>query len=215
MMNPLLKLQGFVQDSLYYLRMKDRSFTRQWLSGVLRTSVYHRIEYLIYAYSLQDPLPTFEARLPVTFRVAGPEDLPYLQNIVSPSEFAHFGKRLAHGRICTLALYRGKITAYVWLTDKVKYEIDNLELRLESGDAYIDDAYTLPAYRRQGIQTAMVLQQLRYLQEHGFKRAVAIVAVDNIPSQQVCERLGFKRAGQLSFRRIFLKRDYRLYNALF
>ena len=209
MMNTLPKLWGFIQDLVYSLRNNDRDVTRQWLAGGLRTLVYHRIEYRVYTRSLEDPFPTFEARLPVTYHVAGPEDLPCLRGIVSPSEFAHFSKRLAHGRICILATYQRNITAYIWSTNKVEFEVDNLELPLELGDAYLDDAYTLPAHRRQGIQMALVLQLFRYLQERGFKRVVGIIAVDNIPSQKAADRLGFKQIGGLSFRRIFLKRDYR------
>ena len=86
--------------------------------------------------------------------------------------------------------------------------MDNLQLRLEPKEAYIDDVYTFPSYRRRGIQAALQTQQLQNLREHGFERAVAIVALDNIPSQWLFRKMGYTEAERLSFRRILLKRYY-------
>ena len=53
------------------------------------------------------------------------------------------------------------------------------------------------------------------MQERGFKRAVAIVAVDNIPSLKFVTKIGYREADRLSFRRILFKRDYRYHNGKF
>lgn len=215
MRNSIAKARGVIQDLVYHIRHRNIGAIGQWLFETLRTFFHHRIEYIIFTRSLEDPLPSFEARLPLTYHVAEPDDLSYLRGIVLPSQLEYFSKRLAHGRICILALYQDNVTAYGWLAGKVDFERDNLELRLEPGDAYIDDLYTLPAYRRQGIQTGLHLQQLQYLQERGLKRAVSIVAVDNIPSRKMFEKIGWQEIAHLSFRRIFLKRDYRYDNDQF
>jgi hypothetical protein len=52
------------------------------------------------------------------------------------------------------------------------------------------------------------VEQLRYLQAQGFKRSLAIVAMDNTPSLKMFENLGYEVKGWLSFRRILLKRYY-------
>jgi ribosomal protein S18 acetylase RimI-like enzyme len=215
MRNTITKLWGVIQNLAYHLRHRNFDALGQWLSETLRTCLCHRIEYIVFTRSLEGPLPSFEARLPITYRVAEPDDLSYLRDVILPSELEYFSKRLAHGRICILALYQENLIAYAWASDEVNLEIDNLELRLEPGDVYLDDFYTLPAYRRQGVYSALHLQELRYVQERGFKRAVAIVAVDNIPPQKLMKKIGYQEADRLSFRRILFKRDYHYHNGQF
>jgi len=200
---------------VYYLRHENLDATGRWLSETLRTFLYHHIEYIVFTRSLEEPLPSLEARVPITYRVAEPDDLSYLRDVVLPSQFEYMSKRLAHGRVCTLALYQDNLTAYGWVTDKVTFEIDNLQLRLGPGDAYVDDIYTLPAYRRQGIGGALHLERLQYLKERGFKRAVLIVRMDNVPALRIDKKLSYQEADRLTFRRILLKRDYRYHNGKF
>ena len=155
MRNATTRLREGIQDLVYCLRHKKLG---RWLSERLRTFLSCRIEYFVLTRSLEEPLPSLEARVPITYRVAEPDDLSYLRDAVLPSELAYFRKRLAHGRVCILALYQDNLAAYIWASDEVNFEIDNLELRLEPGDVYWDDAVTLPAYRCQGVYSALHLQ---------------------------------------------------------
>jgi len=215
MKNTITKLRGFTATLALYVRKKNFRALGRLLSQTLRSCLYRHIEYTVLARSLDVPLPVAESHLPVTFHFAEPDDLTHLRARVSPYEFARMSKRLANGRMCTLALYQDRLIAYGWATREVKFDIDNLELQLEPGEAYIDDLYTFPAYRRQRIQIALHLQQLRYLQERGFKRSVAIVTANNTPSLKMFEKLGYRERGRLSFRRILLKRSYHYRNGRF
>lgn len=212
MRNATTRLREGIQDLVYCLRHKKLG---RCLSERLRTFLYCRIEYFVLTRSLEEPLPSLEARVPITYRVAEPDDLSCLRDAVLPSQLAYFRKRLAHGRVCILALYQDNLTAYGWVTDKVTFEIDNLQLQLGPGDAYLDDIYTLPAYRRQGIGGGLHLERLQYLKERGFKRAVLIVRMDNVPALRIGKKLGYQEADRLSFRRILFKRDYRYHNGKF
>ena len=209
------KLRGMVQDLAYCLRRRDLATTGRWLGETLRTLFYQRIEYTVFARSLEQPLPSFEACLPIVCRLATADDLSYLRDSVLPSEFERLSRRLAHGRICLLALYQDALAAYMWASEEVDLEIDNLELRLEPGDVYLDDAYTLPAYRRQGIQMGLHIRQLRSWQERRCKRTVAIVAIDNLPSQGLFNKLGYQEVDRLSFRRVLFRREYRYHDGRF
>jgi len=211
----ITRLWGTVQDLRYYLCYRGPSAAGKWLWGALRTLFHHRIEYLVLARSVDEPLPSFKARLPITCRVAEPDGLSCLQEVVLPSEFERLSRRLAHGRVCHLALHRDNLAACGWTTGEVDRRIDNLELHLGPGDAYIDDLYTLPAWRRQGIQAALHTLQLKYLQEQKVKRAVAIVAVDNIPSLGMFHKFGYREVDRLSFRRVLFWREYRYHNGRF
>ncbi len=208
MRNTIVKLCLMMQDFIYFLGNKNLAEFGRLTIGKLSTFLYCRIEYLVLTRSLEEPLPLVEARLPITYRVAEPDDLSRLEGAVLPSELAYFRERLAHGRICFLGFYQDDVAAYGWLTDEVVFEIDNLQLRLGLGDAYVDDIYTLPAYRRQGIASTGALRRLQFLKERGFKRSVSIVRLDNAPALKMNKKLGYKEADRLTFRRILLKRDY-------
>jgi GNAT superfamily N-acetyltransferase len=214
MRNGAIKLWGAVRD-LAYLMQHERREIGPWLAAFLRSFLYNRIDWIVYTRSLEGHLPSIEVRLLVTYLVAGADDFARLRELVLPSEFARLGKRLAHGRICALALYQGRVVGYLWITDEVNFEIDNLQLRLGPGDVYFDDAYTVPAYRNQGVYTALHLQGLRDMQGRGFQRAVSIVDVGNLPSRRVHEKLGYQEADRLFFRRILIMRQYRYQNGRF
>jgi ribosomal protein S18 acetylase RimI-like enzyme len=213
--NTVAKSWGLAQDLIYFIRRRDFHAAGQWMLETLVNALYCRIDYTVFVRFLEEPLPSFEPRLSITYCVAEPSHLSRLRGVVLPSRLKYLSTRLAHGRICIMAYCEDDIAAYAWATDVVSFEIDNLELRLEAGDIYIDDLYTLPACRHQGIQTALHAQQLQYLQERGYERAVSIVAVDNIPSQKIFRRFGYRKADSLSFRRILLKRHYHYHNGRF
>jgi ribosomal protein S18 acetylase RimI-like enzyme len=135
-------------------------------------------------------------------------DLARFEGLVRPSERHYFRQRLTHGRRCFLALDNNNLAAYCWATTQVEFEIDNLEISLQPGDAYLDDAYTVPAYRRLGIQSALHVYRLRYLLNIGCRRAVLIVRTTNTASQNLVGKLGYHQVDRLSFRRLLWKRSY-------
>jgi RimJ/RimL family protein N-acetyltransferase len=86
--------------------------------------------------------------------------------------------------------------------------VDNLEIRLQPGDVYFDDAFIVPTYRRQGIQTAVHPYRLAYMKSLGCQRAILVVADDNFASRQLVRKLGYEEADRLSFWRILWRRIY-------
>jgi ribosomal protein S18 acetylase RimI-like enzyme len=183
--------------------------TGRWLIGTLISVPFCRIEYTVFARSLMEPLPTAEPRMSVSMRPATQTDLARFDGLVPPSELRHFARRLAHGRYCFLALDGENLAAYCWASTQIEFDIDNLEMRLRPGDAYVDDAYTVPAYRRQRIQTAVHLFRLGYMRDLGCQRAILIVDEKNTASQRLVRKLGYQEADHLSFQRVLWKRTYR------
>ena len=209
----LLALGGELRE-----RMCQDGFrqTGRWFAQVLVSLLYSHTEYIVYALSLLEPLPVIESRLPVTLRLATEADLVRFQGLVPLWERRHFSDRLAHGRYCFLALDGENLASYCWATTRVEFGVDNLEMQLQPGDIYGDDAYTVPAYRRQKIQMAVHLYRLRYMRDMmGCQRAVLIVADDNIASQRLVCKLGYEEVDHLSFRRILWKRIYRYHQGQF
>jgi ribosomal protein S18 acetylase RimI-like enzyme len=177
----------------------------RWLVQYLATVPYERIEFIAFARSLKEPLPTAQPGIPVTMRLATEADLPLFRDIVLPSEHRHFAQRLAHGRLCFLTFPEGEpeeLAAYCWATTEIDPQVDRVILDLPPGNAYVDDAYTVPTYRRRGIQTAVHLFRLRHLQSLGCARAMLIVDVKNEASLALVHNLGYRKVGRASFRRV-------------
>ena len=182
--------------------------TSRWLAESLVSLPYCRIEYTVFARSLLEPFPVAKPRLPVTLRPAAAADLARFEGLVPPSELRHFAHRLARGRYCFLALDVDNLAAYCWATTKVDFGIDNLRMQLQPEDTYVDDAFTAPAFRRKGIQTAVHLYRLEYMRNLGCQRAILIVDAKNTASQHLVRKLGYQEVDHLSFRRILGKRSY-------
>jgi len=202
------KLAALISDLGERARGGDWRQTGGWLVGTLVSLPYRGIEYTVFARSLLGPLPRAKPRQPVTLRLAEETDLDRFRGLVLPSEWHHFRRRLAHGRHCFLALDSDRLAAYCWATSQVEFAVDNIEVPLQPGDAYVDDAFTVPAYRRQGIQTAVHLYRLTYLKDLGCQRAILIVENDNVASQRLVRKLGYREVARLSFRRVLWRRTY-------
>jgi RimJ/RimL family protein N-acetyltransferase len=198
-------LTKFRQDLQAKIRQSGLLGAGRWLIHYLASVPYEHIAFAVFSRSLEEPLPTTHPRIPVAMRLATEADLPRFREIVLSSEYQHFARRLAHGRLCFLAFLEEnpeELASYCWATTEIDPNIDKLIFDLPSGHAYVDDAYTVPAYRRQGIQTAVHLYRLRHLQTMGCKRAILIVDVRNRASQTLVHKLGYRKVGQTSFLRI-------------
>jgi ribosomal protein S18 acetylase RimI-like enzyme len=179
------------------------------LVKTLASVPYRRMAYIVFTRPLSDALPDATPKLPVTLRRATEADLVRFEGLVPAWELRYFRRRLARGRYCFLALDGERLAAYCWATTQVEFDVDNLEMQLQEGDVYLDDAYTVPAYRRQGIQTAVHMYRLAYMRDLGCQRAVLIVEEPNVASQGLVRKLGYEATGYLAFRRWLWIRDYR------
>jgi RimJ/RimL family protein N-acetyltransferase len=206
--NTWRKLKQLICDGRERAQHEGWRQAGRWLAKTVISLPYSRIEYTVFARSLLEPLPVAEPRRPVTFRLATETDLQRFRGLFSPSRLHHFKGRLAHGRYCFIALDDEHLAAYCWATTQIDFDVDNLEMSLQAGDAYVDDAYTVPTYRRQGIQTAVHLYRLQYMRRLGCQRAVLIVEDENIASQRLVRKLGYQEVDCLSFRRVLWKRTY-------
>jgi ribosomal protein S18 acetylase RimI-like enzyme len=208
MTNTARKLAGFIHNLREQVQRNGWRQGSYWLAKTLGSLPHSRIEYTVFARSLLTPLPIIEVQQPLTLRLATEADLGRFRGLISPSELRHFSRRLAHGRYCVLALAGERLAAYCWATTQVEFDVDNLRMRLQSGDVYLDDAFTMPAYRNQGIQTAVHLYRLAYMKNLGYQRAILIVADDNVASRRLISKLGYEEVDQLTFRRVLWQRTY-------
>lgn len=177
----------------------------RWFLQYLATVPYEHINFIAFARPLQDHPPVHLPPIPLTMRLATQADLPYLQALVLPSEYDHFVRRLQHGRLCVLAFLAEnprELVAYRWATTEIDPDIDAIIIDLPPDSAYIDDVYTVPAYRRQNIQAALYSFCLQHFQERGYKQFIAIIDVKNLASQALAQKRGYRPIGHAAFLRI-------------
>jgi ribosomal protein S18 acetylase RimI-like enzyme len=214
-MNTWRKLSYLISDLLKHLQDDGWREAGRWIAATLVSLPYDHIEYTVFTRSLTEPLPSIEPCIPVAQRLATEADLVRFQRLIPSWELHRFSYRLAHGRYCFLALDGENLAAYCWATTQVEFDVDNLEMQLQPGDAYLDDAFTVPAYRRQRIQISVHLYRLKYMRDLGCQRAILIVGEHNAASQQLVRKLGYQEADHLTFRRILWKRAYHYHQGKF
>ena len=65
------------------------------------------------------------------------------------------------------------------------------------GDAYLFDAFTLPAYRGRGIALTLCTRQLHYLAQAGYRRAIRATLPENRAAVAMHTRAGFRPIGMV------------------
>ncbi len=189
---------------------KGRTAALRKLLQQVRTSVTRSIDFVVLVRELRDAVPTVNAEPQIELRLASRKDLALLQKMTSPGEGRRFSRRVERGRLCFIALVEGCLAAYSWSTSEVEYPLDGYGagIKLRPGDAYVYDVFTFPSYRRQGIGTSLYLYRLRYLQQQGMKRDVALVDVKNRISLDMHRSLSYCPVGRFHFRRFLSKRYF-------
>ncbi len=83
----------------------------------------------------------------------------------------------------------------------------NLRIRLLQGEVYIWDCATVPAFRRNGLYSALLDYIIMDLHAEGLCRAWIGADMDNRPSQHGIARAGFHHVGDLVIERILAMRQ--------
>jgi GNAT superfamily N-acetyltransferase len=140
----------------------------RWLNARLG-SPYVRIDSVLYAADLDDPLPPLELALPVRLTEAAvdeAEELAAARFPEAPARAAEqareFRQRLVRGDICLLARVEGRIASYVWVTRRHWWDPDlDLVIPVAATECLGYEAYTVPVYRRRGLRQALQIAERR------------------------------------------------------
>ena len=160
---------------------------------------------MVVACSLTAPLPDLQPKLPLEICPLGQAGLRKVR-AADRSPLGSKGLRPAAGTgahriigpvsrsddwLC-LGLHRGQPVAG---TRSIRRTITH-------GDVLCVDAYTTPAFRGKGVQTALALARFRLFGDLGYQRAIAYIERRNAPSLAVWRKLGGQEIGEIEFRRI-------------
>ena len=146
----------------------------------------------IWAIDLHESRPKPQPRLPVEFSEIGLDAMDELAGVMSSTPVGDIQRRLEAGSRCYAARVNGNIASYGWVSFKEEYVGElKLRLRLLLGEAYIWDCFTLPAYRQQGLYSALLAYNLSALEADSVCRVWIGADAENIVSQRGIERAGF------------------------
>ena len=152
---------------------------------------YHRL--LVLERSLADPIPEFEPRLQVSLEVLAADAIDDCLAARPGTSRALLLERWHAGDACFAARHEGAVVATCWAaTRHARVAYVGWDVDLPEGDAYLYDAYTVPAHRGAGVARALCLHQLRHLRAAGLSRATRMTLPWNQPALRLHTGCGFR-----------------------
>ena len=160
------------------------------ISTKLLSLLYQRRQFIVIARSLLTPLPDLQPKIDLEIRPFKPADLDLIQGFDFPSDVKLCARRLKCGHRGVLALVQGHFAGYAWTYTAAQPALDHVRFDLASGDVLLLSDYTVPAFRGQGVQTALILARLRMFLHMGYQRAFTCVHKQNSPSLAAYRKVG-------------------------
>ena len=175
--------------------------------GAILTDVaklpYRHLHFVTLARSLLDPLPNPQPKVGLVLRLFEQRDLDWVRQNDRPSEANLCAQRLKQGHKGLIAFHKSRPVGYAWGSGDLHTRLERVHPPLNPGDVLFTDAYTHPAFRGLGVQTALTLARFRMFKELGYLRAISTIEVDNTASLAVWERkLNSQFIGTIDFKRI-------------
>lgn len=115
--------------------------------------------------------------------------------------------RLKEGKRCFGIKYQGQIAAFTWV-DLKEFGVSASRSQLKENEAYLFDAYTLPAFRGKGLAPLIRNYAYEQLADMGIKALYSITDFFNIPSMCFKEKLGAKAVEMRLLFSVFNKRIF-------
>lgn len=187
-MKPFHRLFELVEDWGYLTERDGLRAALPLIASELARLPYRHIRFVIVACSLLDPFPDWPPKIQLTTRPFEPADLDLVRQMDRPSEAQLCAHRLAQGDRGLLAFCNGRPAGYTWGSVDPQTRLERVHPKLCPGDVLCTDAYTCPAFRGQGIQTALTLARFRMFRDLGYGRAISYIDVHNGPSLAVWQR---------------------------
>ncbi len=178
----------------------QRAWSTLWREGIqvfaMKTLTTFCRRVVVLARWLDDPIPHRPARLPVVIAMLTEKDLAAYSSFRPDQGEKEIQARLARGDQCFAASYEGRIVHAAWVaTGRVYVPYLRRDLILQSGDIYLHDFDTLPGYRGHGLAQAGGVHVLQHYRQQGYRRDVAVVAVDNKIGLRLGRAAGYHTIG--------------------
>jgi RimJ/RimL family protein N-acetyltransferase len=109
-------------------------------------------------------------------------------------------ERLREGHLAFLGRIDGAIVHARWIfVGSVHLPYLGHRLVLGPGEGYLDEVFTVPAWRHRGVEFAAAVAMHAVLHTSGFRRILCSIASWNRPPQRVAEKLGYEIVGACGY----------------
>ena len=170
--------------------LRNEGLRRFWVK-VLGDVGYRRL--LLQERPLSRPVVDVTPDVPVQIDVLGEGSVDEYFAFRPDSTRSLVAERLTSGHLCFVARHEGRVVSACWTaTRRAWTDFLRAEIELAVGDAYLFDAFTLPAYRGKGVAPALYAHQLRELQQLGYRRAIRATVPENEPALRANLKRGFR-----------------------
>lgn len=195
------RLAEFLEDWNYLARRDGWQATLPVIGQEIVKLPYRHLKFMVPACSLLE-LPDVQPKIALQIREFDLSDLALAREMNRPSEARLYARRLARGHKGLIAFHDGEPAGYAWGCAEIDPALERAYWELAPGEVFCVDAYTDPAFRGKGVQTALTLARFRFFRDLGYRRAVAFIEIHNHPSLAVWRKFGSQIIGDIDFRRI-------------
>ena len=163
----------------------------------------------IISYAIDPAAPLPRPQVDVEIRLLDPADHAAAEDLARiyrvPASAQGILDRMRDRDYCFAAYAAGSPVAYAWFSYKdTVQEFDTDFLRLQPGEVYIHDAYTVPSLRGQSIFPLIKAHGAREMARlRGARSVLSYVKIQNKPSLRASRKLGGRRVGWFLYLRLF------------
>jgi len=146
--------------------------------------------------SLMQDIPRSEVGLPLQIAMLEPSEVNDYAAFRPGRSREHVLERLRLSQGCFVARYEGRIISACWTATRPTHiAFLNVDFAVATGEVYMFDAFTAPAYRGRGVAVALCLHQLSHFRRAGRHRAMRAVLPENASALRAHMKSGFRPYG--------------------
>jgi hypothetical protein len=158
------------------------------------TTFYRRA--VVVVRPIDDTIPEINPRLPIVITLLKEEDLPAYFRLRPDQDRNMIKRRLANGDQGFAARREGLIVHSTWAaTEQVYVPYLRRYLILKPEEIFFYDSFTLPVYRNRNLAQARGGYAFQHYLGLGYRRAIAVVALENKAGLGVPKALGYHPIG--------------------
>lgn len=158
------------------------------------STFYRRV--VVLSRSMEDPLSQIDSPFSVEITILQQKDLPDYYRLRPKQHPGIIQKRITEGDQCFLARSEGRLVHSGWVAVNKKFEpYLRGTLILQPDEIFLYDHYTHPAFRSRGFSRTRDIFVLQHFRQKGYRRSLAVVAVENKPAFRPFEATGYHPIG--------------------
>jgi GNAT superfamily N-acetyltransferase len=169
-----------------------------------------RRRYLFYGITPADARPLPSPPLPFRLDILLEQEIPDLVAL-RPDRYTPEGllRRIHRGHLGLVGRSGTEIVHLRWVFVGAAWlPYLSRRLLLAPGEGLLDEVYTVPAWRRRGVETAAAQQTQRLLRARGFGRVLGVIASWNRAPLRLAERQGYQKLGEGGYWTLFGYRKF-------